>query len=760
MDKWTRIKFQPCVPLGEDGKNITACKKHLDLSRTAATEGMVLLKNSGVLPLKPGTRLALFGNGHVDYIKGGSGSGTVYTKYVKNIYDGFKIKEAEGKVFVFDELSKFIEQDYKQQYANGGYRGWLTETVIPDDMFKRAVEFADTAIVTLTRYSGEGWDRTDFELFDHEIAMLDRVTAAFENVIVLLNAGGTINLQYFQQDKIKALVYSLQAGMEGGLATADLLCGDANFSGKLVDTLAKDLNDYPSSETFGESKDFVRYTDDIYVGYRYFETIPGASEKVLYPFGFGLSYTTFDISNITAEQNGDEIKVCATVTNTGSVAGKEVVQVYYSTPSQKLLTPRLQLAAFQKTSLLKPNESETVCTSFKINAMASYDDCGYLCKSAYVLQQGDYSFFVGNSIRQLCKVDFTYTVSEEFRLVEQLSQRCAPYRLDKRLLADGTYEQLVTGEAKTPEYPELEGISAVAPKDPCKLIDVANGKITLDEFIAQLSTDELISLVGGQPNTGVADTCGMGNLDSYGIPNVMTADGPAGLRIEADHGNIHTTAWPIANLLASTWNTQLVFEIGEATAKEVKENNLGIWLSPALNIHRTPLCGRNFEYFSEDPLISGKMAAAQIKGIQSQKIACSVKHFACNNKETNRMDSDSVVSERALREIYLKGFEIAVKEADPWTIMSSYNLINGIHASESHDLLTKILRDEWGYKGMVTSDWTNTAKHVNEVKAGNDIKMPVGAPDELKSAVEDNTLSRAELELCVKRLLDMILKLD
>ncbi|MDO4743061.1 MAG: glycoside hydrolase family 3 N-terminal domain-containing protein, partial [bacterium] len=601
---------------------------------------------------------------------------------------------------------------------------------------------------------------TDFELFDHEVNMLDRVTDAFDKVVVLLNVGGTINLQYFQQDKIQGLVYSLQAGMEGGLATADLLCGDVNFSGKLVDTLAKNLCDYPSTETFSESKDYVRYIDDVYVGYRYFETIPGADEKVLYPFGFGLSYTTFDISNISAEQNGDEIKICAEVTNTGNVAGKEVVQVYFSTPSEKILTPRLQLSAFKKTNLLNPQESEVVCVSFKINDMASYDDLGYLCKSAYVLQQGDYNFFVGNSIRQLDKVDFTYTVKEEFRVVQQLSQRCVPYGLDKRLLADGTYEQLPTGDVKPQSYPEIEGIHADAPKDPRHLCDVANNKITLDEFIAQLSTDDLISLVGGQHNTGVADTGGMGNLETFGIPNVMTADGPAGLRIEPNRGNINTTAWPIATLLASTWNTQLVFEIGEATAKEVKENNIGIWLSPAINIHRTPLCGRNFEYFSEDPLVSGKMAAAQINGIQSQNIACSIKHFACNNKEVNRKNSDSRVSERALREIYLKGFEIAIKESDPWTLMSAYNLINGIRASENHDLLTKILRDEWGYKGMVTSDWTNDAKHVKEVKAGNDIKMPIGAPDELKSAIEDNTLSRAELEVCVKRILNMILKLD
>lgn len=290
-------------------------------------------------------------------------------------------------------------------------------------------------------------------------------------------------------------------------------------------------------------------------------------------------------------------------------------------------------------------------------------------------------------------------------------------------------------------------------------MDVAEGKMTLDEFTAQLTEEELAHLLGGQPNTGVANTFGFGNLPEYGIPNVMTADGPAGLRIVPECG-VHTTAWPCATLLACTFNPELVFEVGEAGAKEVKENNIGVWLTPAVNIHRSPLCGRNFEYYSEDPYLTGVMAAAMVKGIQSQHIAACVKHFACNNKETNRRDSDSRVSERALREIYLKAFEIIVKTADPWCIMSSYNIINGHRASECRALLEDILRGEWGYQGMVTTDWWTLGEHCKEVKAGNDMKMACGVPENLLKGLKSGALSREEMEVCVKRILGLILKMD
>ena len=467
----------------------------------------------------------------------------------------------------------------------------------------------------------------------------------------------------------------------------------------------------------------------------------------------------------------------AEVTNLGQRAGKEVVQVYYSAPQGKLGKPALELGAFGKTRLLEPGETQIMLLTFPVSSMASFDDMGKISKSAYVLEAGDYSFYVGNSSENLEKWEEDWSLQSD-RITSQLTSKAAPYQLPKRLMGDGSYEILPERERDLDPLglPEqnmdlLEGMEPAdrgygqmlrkEMREPGKhlLSEVAEGKITLEEFMEQLSDRDLAELLGGQPNTGVANTYGMGNLREYGVPNVMTADGPAGLRIRPQC-RVYTTAWPCATMLACTWNTELVEKVGAAGASEVKENNIGIWLTPAMNIHRSPLCGRNFEYYSEDPLVAGKMGAAMVRGIQSQHIAASVKHFACNNKESNRKDSDSRVSERALREIYLKGFEIVVKESDPWTIMSSYNLINGHRASENKDLLTGILREEWGFKGIVTTDWWTRGEHYKEAKAGNDIKMGCGYPDRLIMALEKGLITREEIKICAKRILEMILKLD
>ena len=591
--------------------------------------------------------------------------------------------------------------------------------------------------------------------------MVKTVTDNFKNVIVVLDVGGMVDTSWFKNnDKISSVLLAWQAGMEGGLAIADILCGDAVPSGKLVDTFADSFDAYPSSANFNESEDYVEYNEDIYVGYRYFETIPGAKERVCYPFGFGLSYTTFDISDIKVTDDGEKIYVSALVTNTGGYKGKEVVQVYYSAPQGKLGKPAIELAAFKKTKLLMPGESERVSMSFDIAYMASYDDMGKVCKSAYILEGGVYDIYVGSSVRSNVKADYAYEVKEEYKIVEQLSERCKPYKLTKRMLSDGSYESLPTSdEPVVYDYPTLPENTAKAPEEKAMLMDVYNGKVTMDEFLAQLSVPQLVHILTGQPNRGVANTHGMGgDLEEFGIPTIMTADGPAGLRINREC-SINATAWPCATLLACSWDPELVYKVGEAGAKEVKENNIGVWLTPAINIHRSPLCGRNFEYYSEDPLIAGVMAAAKIQGIQSQHIAASLKHFACNNKETNRIHSDSRVSERALREIYIKGFEIAVKTSQPWTVMSSYNVLNGRHTSENYDLLTGILREEWGFEGMVTTDWWNTADQTPEIKAGNDVKMPITQSDTPKD-YEDGKISRAEIEKCAKRLLEMYMKID
>ncbi len=779
MERWRRAWYQPVLPLGEDGKRITACREHIALSKEAAKEGMVLLKNEGnVLPLKKGSKVALFGKATFDYVKGGGGSGDVTVSYTRNLYEGFMA--LAGRVMVFEELAQFYRENVQGQYAAGKQPGMTEEPEVPEELLQKARAFTQIAVISFCRFSGEGWDRDsqDFELTPQEAAMVEQVKSAFAQVIVVLNVGGIVDTEWFREEHhIQSVLLAWQGGMEGGLAAAELLVGEGNPCGKLSDTFAKKLSDYPSSDNFHESQDYVDYTDDIYMGYRYFETIPGAAERVNYPFGFGLSYTAFSLSEPVAEKRGENIHIRLEVCNTGSISGKEVVQVYYSAPQGKLGKPSKVLAAFEKTRLLQPGETQTMTLTFEVNHMASYDDLGKVAKSAYVLEKGTYRFYVGTSVRDTMEAAYALTLEEDI-VVEQLSSKLAPVQLKKRMLSDGSYENLPMGEpvdtdANVLEPQNLRDVDGFTPtvrfrdhyvmwkqdKSKHKLAEVAEGSLSMDEFLEQLSDEQVADLLGGQPNTGVANTFGYGNLPEYGVPSIMTADGPAGLRILPECG-VYTTAWPCATMLACTWNPQLAERVGEAGGAEVKENNIGAWLTPAVNIHRSPLCGRNFEYYSEDPFLTGKMAAAMVTGIQSNHVAATVKHFALNNKEENRKNCDSRASERAIREIYLKAFEIIVKEAKPWSIMSSYNIINGHRASENRELLEGILRDEWGFEGMVTTDWWTGGEHYKEVKAGNDVKMGCGFTERLLRAVEKGALTRQEMEVCAKRVLELILRVD
>lgn len=765
MEKWVRANYQPFMPLGDNQSRITACERHIELSRKAACEGTVLLKNENqILPLKSGQKIAIFGKASIDYVKGGGGSGDVKVSYVRNIYEGLKMKG--DKVEVIDAPSLFYMDYVRKQYKKGIVNGQLEEPEIPKDILKEASEFTDTAIITINRYSQEEVDRrndgTDkyFVLSDTEKQMVKDVCNNFTHVIVLLNVGAMMDTAWFaDNNRIEAAVMLWQGGMEGGLAAADILVGDVNPSGRLVDTCARDFSDYPSSERFHESQDYVKYTEDVFVGYRYFETIPGMKSRVVYPFGYGLSYTAFEIYNIAAHDIGKKIFITAEVKNVGRFAGKEVVQVYYCPPVGRIAKPAKELCAFAKTPLLNPGESCTMTMTYDIKDMASYDDMGIIAKSAYVMEKGVYKILVGNSIESVVETEYYYELSKDI-VVEQLTEYCAPKNLEKRMLADGSYGEMpgkADGQKVFPcayvcDY--KENVNNVI-----RLIDVAEGRATLDKFMAQITDEELIKLLRGQEPIGVSNTGGMGNLKRLGVPNVMSIDGPTGIHIFPDR-EVKTTAFPIATALACTWNTELVEEIGVAGALEAKENNLQIWLAPGLNIHRSPLCGRNFEYFSEDPFVTGKMAAAMVRGIQSQKIVAVPKHFACNNKETNRKESDSIVSERAIREIYIKGFEICVKESSPKIIMTSYNLINGVRASENAELLTGIVRNEWGYQGMFTTDWENHAEHYKEVKAGNDVRMPSWWPNHLKEEYEQGLVTRNEMAACAKRILEMILWLD
>ena len=827
MNKWSRIKFTPNLPLGANGERVTGSKTHIELSKNAAKEGMVLLKNdSNVLPLAAGTRVALFGKGTFDYVKGGGGSGDVTVAYIRNLYEGLKLQK--DKISIFEELCDYYRSDIKKQYAAGAVPGMTIEPDVPVELLNKAKAYTDTAIISICRYSGEGWDRKsvvdpnnkalwdyerkmteksaelfkdgDFCLSVKEKEMVDTVKAIFKNVIVILNVGGMVDTSWFAyDDQIQSALLALQGGMEGGLAAAELLVGDGNPSGKTVDTFAKSLDDYPSTYNFHESRDYVDYTDDIYVGYRYFETIPGAAEKVVYPFGYGLSYTTFDVETVSAGVVNSNCTSSATaagstdadidikagklyakvsVTNTGKFSGKEVVQVYIAKPQGKLGKPAKELVSFEKTRELQPGESQLMTLTWKINDMASYDDLGKVQKSAYVLEAGSYDIYVGTNVRDVTKADYSYILNHDV-ITEQFSAKLIPTSLPKRMLSDGSYEALPQGEPVDTDYsaignidPSLtEGVApgqraipyfrfadGMAKNGSHDIMDVVEGRITLDEFVSELSIDDLIHLLGGQPNTGVANTFGIGNMPEYGIPSVMTADGPAGVRIAPEVG-IYTTAFPCSTLLACTWNPDVLEAVGRAGGEELKENNLALWLTPAICIHRSPLCGRNFEYYSEDPFVTGKLAGAMVRGIQSNNVGATLKHFALNNKETNRKNSDSRVSERAAREIYLKAFEMIVKNENPWAIMSSYNMINGYRASESEDLLTGILRDEWGYEGMVTTDWWTCGEHYKETKAGNDLKMGNGYPDRVKKAYDAGAITRDEIETSVKRILGLILKL-
>ena len=572
MNKWQRSRYLPNLPLGENGERVTASEAHRKLSKDAAKEGMVLLKNNqNVLPLSKGSKVALFGKGCFDYVKGGGGSGDVTVEYVIDLYNG--LKALKERVRIFEELSDFYRQNVKSQYAGGAVPGMTVEPAVPEDLLLKARAFTDTAIISISRFSGEGWDRKsdqsvkdiadndllkkseelfergDFYLTNAEEAMVNIVTSHFPKVIVVMNVGGMVATDWFaKDDSIQSVLMVWQGGMEGGLAAAELLCGIGNPSGKLSDTYASRLEDYPSTYNFHESEDYVDYTDDIYVGYRYFETIPGAYDKVNYPFGFGLSYTSFQWSVVSAEEDNGIIRFQVNVTNTGCYAGKEVIQIYAGAPQGLLGKPSKSLVAFQKTRLLKPGESQLLSLEFSTGSMASYDDLGKVQKSAYILEMGDYVFYVGNSVRNCKKAEFVYRLAHN-RIVEQLSEKIAPASLKKRLLADGSFEQLPQKESNDPDANGLEKMAremtegrvpavrareSHSRKDPLKpgirsFYEVATGALTIDEFLEQMTDEEVAYLLGGQQNTGVANTYGYGNMPEYGVPNIMTADEPAGL---------------------------------------------------------------------------------------------------------------------------------------------------------------------------------------------------------------------------------------
>ena len=775
MEPWGRLNYQPCLPLGEDGLRVTACEKHIRLSREAAAEGMVLLKNKeGVLPLRPGARIAVFGRGQVDFIAGGLGSSAVKSPYVQTIVQGLEEKEQEGKVQLFRPLIQY----YREHLARGSGSQEpspdhikLEELDIPTELLRQARDFAEVAILVISRSMGEGRDRSaergdgDFYLSAQEQKLVETISGLFRQVVVVLNIGGVMDVSWFSENPlIQAALIVWFPGMEGGGAAADILCGDAVPSGRLTDTFARSYNDFPSAGNFLESNEYVNYTEDIYVGYRYFETIPGAREKVIYHFGHGLSYTSFGIQDAEIRFQGRKAEVSCKIHNTGVFPGKEVFQVYVEAPQGLLGKPRRQLAAFFKTAMLQPGESEEVSLAFSLEQAASYDDLGKIRQSAYVLESGEYAVYGGTGLETAALLGSLYL--PETQIVEQLTRRAPPMRLAERMLADGSMEPLPAPEYSAAPAAPAE-IPPAEPRADGSVFDLQAGRLSLDAFVAQLTDDELSEMLHGQHITGVSSTGSFGGSGRYSrtmMPPLFTTDGPSGLRI-LDRVGLTVTSFPCATQMACTWNTELVEAAGAAIAEEVKENNLAVWLAPGLNIHRNPLCGRNFEYYSEDPLLSGKMAAAMVRGAQSRCVAATIKHFACNNKETNRKESDSRVSERALREIYLRGFEIAVKESDPWALMTSYNRINGVRGSQQYDLITGILRGEWGFDGVVMTDWSVHGDRIPEIRAGNDVKMPhaVCLPEKrtcnLAEDIRSGLLARSYVQASAKRVLKLMLKM-
>lgn len=760
----------------------------------ASEESIVLLKNNNsVLPLKKEETVAVFGRCQIDYFYVGYGSGgDVNAPYQINLIDGLKGCD----VNIYNPLRELYEGWCSSNPVNHGFWGhWpmcYPEMELEERVVKSAGDNSDSAIVVIGRAAGEDrenkLEKGSYYLTDTEIKMLDLVTKHFEKVTVIMNCGNIIDMGWTEKygDRISAVVYAWQCGMESGNALANVLTGRVSPGGKLPCTIAKSYEDYPSARDFG-GNDYNNYTEDIFVGYRYFETF--CRDKVLYPFGYGLSYTDFQITPVSFENDGKAFTVTAEVKNIGGVKGKEALQLYVSAPQGKLSKASRSLVAFEKTRELEPNESEKITFNFSLYDIASFDDEGKTGnRFAYVIEGGEYTFYVGSSVR----TDIVAGKAQlEEAVIEQLEEICGVKDSFEKITVDvkGNTPVISTEKVKTSRPYLKDRILKNMPAEigfkgdrGYKLSDVAEGKITLDDFISQLNSRELEALTRGQGMMnscyGVSGNAGAfgGIIDSLrdkGIPALITTDGPAGIRIKK-----YTSLIPCGTALAATFNCDLVKELTSVMGAEMVERGSDILLAPGMNIQRNVLCGRNFEYFSEDPVVSGKMGAAYVKGIQSNGVSACPKHFACNNQEVRRTKNDSRLSQRALREIYLKGFEICVKESKPLNIMTSYNKINGVWSHYNYDLVTTVLRGEWGYNGCVMTDWwmqsskspefPNIKDNAYRVRAQVDVLMP-GGTHTAKRYKSDGTLlktlgakdgiTRAELERAAGNVLKTVLKL-
>ena len=693
------------------------------LLRQAAADGIVLLKNDGVLPLRRGARVAVFGRCQFDYFYVGYGSGgDVHPPYRVSPAEAIAEAVADGRLVQNADLLQAYRR-WRAEPDNAPDDGWwghwpmhYPEMPVSRVLAESAARASEVALVILGRAAGEDrenkTEKGSYYLTDEERAMLDAVTAAFRKTVVVLDCGNIVDLSVLCRygDKLSALVYAWQGGMESGHALVDVLTGIVNPSGRLADTIAVRYGDYPSAYSFGGKK-YNDYEEDIFVGYRYFETF--ARDRVLFPFGFGLSYTTFEMQADSFRRDGGAFTVAVRVQNTGPAAGREVAQLYVRPPQGSLGKPSLVLVAFAKTPLLQPGESCLLmlhCTDYDF---ASFDDTGAAgSRGSYLLEAGEYAFCLGPDARAAKPIG-EYIVQETEILVD-LRPVCGVRESFLRMVAKNGRAvreavPVVTIELKERILSELPPAVGFVGDRGILLLDVKEGRASLEDFLSQLTDRELEALTRGYgcmgAPQGVAGNAGayggiLPSLAAKGIPPVVTTDGPAGIRV-----NRYASLLPCGTALACTWDAPLVEAVYAAVGEEMARIGSNVLLAPGMNIHRNPLCGRNFEYFSEDPLLTGKMAAAAVRGIQSRSgIACP-KHFAANNQEKNRNRNDSRISERALREIYLKGFEICVREGQPHNIMTSYNKINGVWSHYNYDLATTVLREEWGFDGAVITDW-------------------------------------------------------
>ena len=780
---------------GKDVDKSFAMQEGIDaLSRQAAAESAVLLKNDGVLPLNEEETVSLFGRVQSDtfYVGYGSG-GDVNAHYKISFTKGLQ----NADVKLNRELLKTYDSWRKKNVPDDGFWGnWpmcYDEMPLDYNIVSDAAKNSDTALVFIGRAAGEDRENTltkgSFYLTDTEEHMLKLVSYCFKKWAVVLNIGNIIDFSWVENYSVPAVLIAWQGGMEAGNALADVVTGKVSPSGALTDTIAKEYKDIPSSESFG-GKDKNAYTEDIFVGYRYFETF--CKDKVLFPFGHGLSYTDFEIVSTDFSVGNDTVNISATIKNTGKLPGKKCIQLYVQQNDSVIPVPAIVLKDFNKTDLLQPGSEQTLNFSASFYDLSSYDDSGISgYKSAYVLSRGEYNFLVGTDIRNTVKAG-TMT-RDETVVTEQLTEASATEKENafmrlRPLIIDGKTKPVY--EATPVRSVSLKSrISENLPETinmnvglDYKLCDVKDEKITMENFVSTLTYTELEAIsrgdyvmnspLGAKGNAGVFGGV-LESLREKGVPPITTSDGPSGIRLA-----FYSALLPCGTALACTWNKELVEELYRLLGKEMRERGSDVLLAPGMNIHRNPLCGRNFEYFSEDPFVAGTIAASVVEGLQSSGISACPKHFACNNQEVRRTKNNSVLSERALREIYLKGFEICVKKASPLNIMTSYNKKNGVWGHYNYELVTTILRGEWKYEGNVMTDWWMQSSKSPEfpvmrdqayrVRAGVNVLMPGGnragtrKPDGtlLSSLGKEGGITTGELQKNASDILRMIIALQ